>query len=183
MRKIYLVVLVIVILLLVGASLRIAIPKNPNYNYITLNVSATVGNKSSSGLEVTFYVNATGGTHSFFINSYSSCLSIKPYGFGLLFENATSACTAKFLGCLNLKHPLSYFYNVTYNAKTPGFNISESHTNMVEQVTFHHLKPGYYFYSIGNLSISGNRRTYMTINYLDAKSTFNILNLTLPDKT
>jgi hypothetical protein len=181
MRKIYMVVLVIVIILLVGASLRIAIPKNPNYNYVTLNVSATVGEKSSNSVDVTFYINATGGTHSFFINS--TCHVYNPYGFGLLFENASSANTAKYMGSYYLERPLSSYYNFISAASTPGFNISESRSNVVEQVTFHHLKSGYYFYYMGNFTISGNRRTYVTVNFLDAKSTFNTLNLTLPDKT
>lgn len=181
MRKIYTVLIIIVVVVLIGSALRIAIPDNPNFNYICINVSATVNEKSSRGIEVTFYANATGGTHNFYINSSlpkDDFISNVPYGFGLFFVNNNSSFNARFSGRFLLKHQIRNLSSSIPDISTPAIHISKDHRRITEKINFTNIQSGYYFYYLGCFKSSGPTVNYVKVNYLDAKSAFNILNLT-----
>ncbi len=158
MKKMYILMIALVIFLFVGASLKVAFPENPNFNYIDLKVTSRVTDVSSSYTSITFYVNASYNC-AFRISSNTSTSlqysSFKTSGFYLYFANRTNSNGSE----------SSFVYMP--GATTPPINMTENNSHFVERMTLKSLAIGCYFYHLAPFKTYGEKKNIVKVNYVD----------------
>ncbi len=155
----------VIIFILLAISVRVIVPENPNYNYITINVS-TPSQTYSANSTISFYINATGNTHCFLIFPNETIGTINrvgsnPFpGFDILYMGNMTPTSQNVSKTMNYSAFIipTYHYNLTLTNRTSRL-IYTLNTSLQK------AKPGYYIFYLTSLLSDSKYKNIISLKY------------------
>ncbi len=165
MKRLY-VVLAISVFLVIALSIRTVDEKNPNFNYISLNISPQVKDCGNNSSLVSLTLDATGFSYNFSMYSIPASAGAGQTGvagFDIYYLNTSNYSQATNLSRYYLGMPC--FGNLVPTFETSMIMISGY--SPVQDITFFtgEMPQGYYMFQLGNYTLSGTHRNFMDVYY------------------